>query len=333
MNISAIKPDQITLQPHSSLNIVKRYEFGVVSATEDVFYSEVSEFYVLNELNLLRGLNDTTPDDFHSAYTNTLNDDCTTSLETFFDQESSTLVSFFALQMIDIPRPFSRSKSLYSISAAVPKLRFVNMMMRHGHKAKVSKSYTRALHTLSGSYLKSRSDKVEVNDWRLFYSIFNQLLPTENGFQTRPLFEPGFTIAFRNKYSQINEDPEYFIKPEDWLQNILFDELAEYVPIFSFYVKRVDKLKRKHSRGKSGKYSIVWKYIPKYKRLLTTLRWMAKDVRFQKSKTFNLRLTRSLEVFLFDKSAHLVPQMRQFVHKFAFQHHKKTLLRTLRVSS
>ena len=158
------KPKSTLLQPLSAVNIVNRYEFGVVSATEDVFYADVSEFYVLNGLNLLRGLNDTTPDDFHSAYTNTLNDDCTTSLETFFDQESSTLVSFFALQMIDIPRPFSRSKSLYSISAAVPKLRFVNMMMRHGHRAKVSKSFTHALHTLSASYLKSRSDMVEVDD-------------------------------------------------------------------------------------------------------------------------------------------------------------------------
>jgi hypothetical protein len=79
-------------------------------------------------------------------------------------------------------------------------------------------------------------------------------------------------MSFGNKYLQTYEDSEYFFKPEDWLQNILFDELTEYVPLFSFYVKRVDKLKRKHSRGKSGKYSIVWKYIPKYKRLLTTLR-------------------------------------------------------------
>jgi len=163
-SISASKRDQILLQPLSILNVVNRYEFSVISATEDVFYADVSEFYVLNELNLLRGLNDTTPDDFHSAYANTINEDCTTSLETFFDQESSTLVSFFALQMVDIPRPFSRSKSMYSISAAVPKLRFINMMMRHGRKAKISKSFTHALHALSGVYLKSRFDSVEVND-------------------------------------------------------------------------------------------------------------------------------------------------------------------------
>ena len=334
-DIHISEANQTILRPLSTLNIVKRYEFGLVSATEDVFYGDVSELYVLNGLNLLKGLNDTTPDDFRSAYTNTLNEDTTTALETFFDQESSTLVSFFALQMIDIPRPFSRSKSMYSISAAVPKLRFINMMTRHGRKAKVSKSFTHALHNLSSSYLKSRSNKVEVSDWRLFYSIFNQPLPAEleSGPLSKPVFESWASMSFGNKYLQTYEDSEYFFKPEDWLQNILFDELTEYVPLFSFYVKRVDKLKRKHSRGKSGKYSIVWKYIPKYKRLLTTLRWMTRDVRFQKSKTFDLRLTRSLEVFLFDKSSHLVPQLRQFVHKFVFQHHKKTLLRTLRTSS
>jgi hypothetical protein len=257
--ISTIKLNDLVPQPQSPLTIIRRYEFNALYSTLDVFHAEVSEFHVLNGLRLLRGLNDTYPGDFHSAYANTLNGDYTTPLENFFDQESCTLVSFFALQLVDIPKPFSRAKSLYSISAAVPKLRFVNMLTRHGRKAKVSKSFTHAMRAISALYLISIPSASEAGDWRLLYSIFNQFLPAEpaDSSRLRPLLDPEVSVALENKYWQTYRDSEYFLETEDWLQNVLFDELLEYIPVFSFYVKRVDKLKRKHSRGKSGKYSIV----------------------------------------------------------------------------
>ena len=106
-------------------------------------------------------------------------------------------------------------------------------------------------------------------------------------------------------------------------------ELFSYSPVFSFFVNSVNKLKRRHSRGKSGKYEIIWKYVPRYKRLLVVLRWLSKDIQFQKSRTFRHRVERSLETLLFDKSNHLVYQLRQFVHKFVFHRYRKTLLQTL----
>ena len=88
-----------------------------------------------------------------------------------------------------------------------------------------------------------------------------ELTYSKNG---KLVFEDQLNTAFTNKYSQNIEEGEYFVEP--------IDELEKHIPLFSFYVKKVDKLKRKHSRGKSGKYSIIWKYIPRYKRMLTTLR-------------------------------------------------------------
>lgn len=262
--------------PLSPINIVTRYEFCILTAVTEVYESEVFYFNALHELNLMRGLGDTIPTDFHSTYTNTIVGDETNALETQFSEESATLVSFFALQMIDIPKPFSRSKSLYSISAAVPKLRLINMLTRHGQKAKVSIAFSKSMHNLSSLYTASRinsSDSVFF-DWRLFYTIFNQMLPSEiiSSKYGKPVFENRFAAALTNKYSQSVEAEEYFIESTDWLQKTIFDELEKHTPLFSFYVKKVDKLKRKHSRGKSGKYSIVWKYVPIYKRMLTTLR-------------------------------------------------------------
>ena len=107
------------------------------------------------------------------------------------------------------------------------------------------------------------------------------------------------------------------------------NELLSYSPGFSFFVQKVNKLKRRHSRGKTGRYEIIWKYVPRYKRLLIVLRWLLKDVQFQKASTLYKRIEKSLENFLFDKTNHLVYNLRQFVHRFVFNRYRKTLLKTL----
>jgi len=42
-----------------------------------------------------------------------------------------------------------------------------------------------------------------------------------------------------------------------FFKKVLFSKLNEYTPLFSFYVRKVDKSIRKNSRGKSGKYMII----------------------------------------------------------------------------
>jgi hypothetical protein len=39
--------------------------------------------------------------------------------------------------------------------------------------------------------------------------------------------------------------------------SIFFEAIKEYYPVFSFFVRKVDKSVRKNSRGKSGKYVII----------------------------------------------------------------------------
>jgi hypothetical protein len=69
----------------------------------------------------------------------------------------------------------------------------------------------------------------------------------------------------------------------------LTDQLGGYKPTFMFKVQKVDKSTRKHSRGKSGKYVILWKYVPVYKRLYVVLRWLIQDMTFQKARKFELK--------------------------------------------
>ena len=48
-----------------------------------------------------------------------------------------------------------------------------------------------------------------------------------------------------------------FYNSNNFVKNLLFDKLLKYAPLFSFYIRRIDKSIRKNSRGKSGKYMII----------------------------------------------------------------------------
>ena len=73
------------------------------------------------------------------------------------------------------------------------------------------------------------------------------------------------------KYLQDQKTKTRTIFDIKWLHDKLFQELLRYSPIFSFVVRQVDKRKFKHSRGKSGKHVVYWRYIPLYKRMLTVI--------------------------------------------------------------
>ena len=204
------------------------------------------------------------------------------------------------------------------------------MIMRHGRRSYVSKHYANSLHHLSSLRQSDLKFATGAGSWQLHYSALSHLslvtTPNQgNSYSTSPL-----PLDFTDNYAQEYHSPNVLVRSDNWFQELLFLELVQYTPVFSFYVTKVDKMKRKHSRWKSGKYSIGWKFIPKYKRLLIVLRWLVRDIRFQKSKTLNNRILKSFENLLFDKSSHLVYQLRNFVHRFVFQNYKKTLLRTLK---
>lgn len=261
-----------------------------------------------------------------------LKGDSDVAIDTFFWQRYPTLVSFFSLQRIDIPVCFQKSKSLYSPSMSTPQLRFITMLMRHGRKAYAAKGYSEAITLILRQLSSANITNSSLPEWRFYYMFFvsHKVMPVRNEKTSYTYTDKLGYYEQIDGYNQLHTSNFYESKGERWIQSMLYQELLEYLPLFSFYVRKVDKLKRKHSRGKTGKYTILWKYVPKYKRFITVLRWLVRDVRFQKARTFNQRLFRSLDMLLFDKSSHLVYKLRNFVHNFVFQNHKKTLLKTLK---
>ena len=173
-----------------------------------------------------------------------------------------TLVSFFVFNRVDVPVCLQKAKSLYHPSLKYPKLRLLTMLMRHGRKPFVEKSVSGALTNLTSLFdpqeLDHSTNYIKVSTYSWIHEIYKV---------------PQFPWLTLNKRSTTFW----------WLHSLLYTEIIRYLPVFSFYVQRVDKLKRRHSRGKSGKYTIIWKFVPQYKRFLTVLRWLVKDIRFQNS--------------------------------------------------
>ena len=106
--------------------------------------------------------------------------------------------------------------------------------------------------------------------------------------------------------------------------------LEEYLPTFGFFIRKVNKDLRKNSRGRSGKYTIVWKYVPVYKRLYLTMRWFLKDLKFQSQRVINNRFYTLIETLFLTPELSFVFKARRFVHHYVFKNFKKTLLNTLK---
>jgi hypothetical protein len=89
-------------------------------------------------------------------------------------------------------------------------------------------------------------------------------------------------------------------------------------PLFAFYLNKVDKKVRKFSRGKSGKYKIIFKYIPAYKRQALVMRLLVKEIKFNTQHTLFRRLEAVLHTFITASTKSLPARVARFSHYYAF---------------
>jgi len=119
------------------------------------------------------------------------------------------------------------------------------------------------------------------------------------------------------------------VKGQDFSQ-MFKNLLTPYEPLFAYRIQRVAKSTRKNSRGKSGKYLILWKYVPVYKRLCVVLRWLLTDIRLGKGRTFALRCTQAFDTISHPPQTSTLHKLRKFNHLFVFKYLRKSLLTSLR---
>ena len=145
------------------------------------------------------------------------------------------------------------------------------------------------------------------------------------------------TISSSTIYSLNNKlISQYKHSTKNLLRPICFDklnyQLRSLKPIFHFYIYKVDKQIYKNSRGKSGKYTFLWKYIQPFKRSNFLLSKLAKDIRFDSAKTFNNRITNIISTYSISINKTFIYKSIRFSNNYVFFNSKNTLLQSYKTT-
>ena len=228
--------------------------------------------------------------------------------------------------MVDMPVCFKKSDSLFNRSFEKKHLRFTNFLMTHGQRLAAVTAITKGSHAFLDRWLPTLRNSNFFVDWYGLYKLTNSRLLSSKSLSyhlsvnsSRHLNLDNFLVKSRYHFSS-----EYSIK------DFLFRVLRKFSPLFSFFIQKTDKLRRKHGRGKVEKLQLIWKFIPPYKRFYQSLKWLFRDLKFHKSRSLSLRLSYVFETFLLTPELSFLTKVKNFIHKFVFRKYRHSLLQTLK---
>ena len=253
--------------------------------------------------------------------------------QSYFARESR-LINFFLSLNVDVPVHLKKHKYFYTIPFGGRHDKFLNILMDGGKKEKnlryVLTSFKKFVHLNSTlPYFK-----LYPFSWLYQYPLISENVLNIKNELSMPVKSLSTILPynyglFRQDYpsqSVLTHSQNFSI-----LDIILSTVLKKFTPAFSFYVQKVDKNIFKYSRGKTGKYSLIWKYVPSFSRVNVVFHWLTRDIKLQKAHTYEKRILKALDLIFFKPSSSLTSKLRYFVHRFVFQKYKKQLLSSLNV--
>ncbi len=235
-------------------------------------------------------------------------------------------INFFLLNNVDVPVVFNKSFSLKRTTTKLFFVKFINLIMRRGLFIRSQRLFFTALISLftwiRDSFLSTKGNVFSLTRLSVLFNfcIIVNLTSTYKYFLYKQL-QINFLHTFLE--NEIILNPSYFMK------QMLINKVNTVRPLFLFAVYKINKFIRKYSRGKSGKYTLIWKYIPMYKRQFVTLRWLIKDLKFNSQNVLEKRIVDVLKNFFFFPQHSYVNKSKAFIHNYIFKNYKKTLLLTL----
>ena len=135
------------------------------------------------------------------------------------------------------------------------------------------------------------------------------------------------------KYNKLFFNKKIDIDTNFFFKNFLLKKLEQILPIFNFYIYSVDKNIKKYSRGKSGKYVFVWKYIAPFKRLKAAIKLISKEIKFNQFKGVDQRVINSLLNLENNLKDSYVYKSKTFSYNYIFKNFRKTLMSTLKTTT
>lgn len=192
--------------------------------------------------------------------------------------------------------------------------------MRGGDRYKSSKLLNYVINKI---YLDDKdcnnSNKILSYEWKVFYSIFSNVFTT--GGYSHTIFNHDELLYAGGQQSNIFKN----IEPGFIFRRLLKSSLNELSPIFSFYIYKVDKKIFKNTRGKSGKYTFIWKYVAPYKRNFLVMSWVLREMRVSKGRKVRDRLLNVLSSLVNTPQKTWGFRIKKFSHNYVYRNCRFTL--------
>ena len=190
----------------------------------------------------------------------------------------------------------------------------------------------RTLNLLNTSLFNLHTDFKDLKDlvsstpssWKDFYLLFTNLRLRESYKQFS--FDKNEVTTFGNTQGPLYKD----ILTCWYNHRILFQNIHDLLPVFCFYIYKVDKQIFKNTRGRSGKYTFIWKYVTQYKRPQLAMSWIMKELRITPGRTLPDRLMSLLRNFIFSHRKTWVWRVKKFSHNYVYRNCRFTLAESYR---
>ena len=175
-----------------------------------------------------------------------------------------SLKNFFILQQIDTPLVLKQSRSKFRPAFVEPFNRLVGMLSRHGKHPRVRLLMLSSYHNLVNEFFFPKVLSSQPFSGPLLPRLLNldpitfrrSVDEDEVDPYTHPVTYWGDLVELRSRYGDSYERGELDLAWDRRIYSKLFSLLYKFTPIFSMKTRKVDKLRFKHSRGKTGKYSV-----------------------------------------------------------------------------
>lgn len=239
-----------------------------------------------------------------------------------------TFYEFFSEHQIDIPSCFKKSYSLLRPQRELTIVSFITYFMRHGLKLKTQTLFISSLQKFFSLHL-SPTFNLSPLSWKFIYSTLQNSFYTDSKLYTNTLHYTNQVINY-NHYLNISSKN---VSNHSNVFNLLYKNILNFLPLFSFYIYKVDKKIFKNTRGKSGKFTFIWKFLTPYKRLNWAMYWLSKEIKLKSGKTLHNRFQTLFSDILFNPHNTWVSKVKRFSYNYVYRNCRSTLAENYRTST
>jgi len=199
--------------------------------------------------------------------------------------------------------------------------------MREGKREKAFRSLLLSFFLFFDDVTSDLQPKTSLFDWyKYLFSLKTYGFYEEKALAAYDVSELSF--IFQHFYKLNKKE----IEPESSIKKVINQNLSQLSPMFLYFVYNVDKNVRKFSRGKSGKYVFIWKYVAPYKRKHLMFKWFLKEIKFDESKKLHMRLNNMFNLLFFDLKNTHAAKAKNFTYSFIFKNFRKTFMMSLKTT-